>query len=259
MRTKVRSIGSTTVGKRIEKPRQVDALELTRDDDRREAGIVDRRVALLDRGPIEDGDGVLQAARWSGERRVGRVDRRPEAQFGEAAWVRTRLHQVGQPLVAQALHLAGRERRSREDLDEQGHSRLETMGRHSERQREAVPPGFGRQLGPQSLRRLDELDRGVTLGPLGEGVGGQDGNAPPGRGLVGGPALENQADRNERTAGQVGRHELGPVGEGAPLEVREVVGPRPARRRTDVEDGEIDRHVEVTTSARRSRRRGCRA
>ena len=130
-----------------------------------------------------------------------RVDRRGERLVGAAARVGLGLEQVVEPLVAEALDLGLGERRVEGDLGEQLERRLEAGGRHVDADATSRPsrPRRGATR-PSRSRGLDEGDRVVALGALGQRPRGEDGRAGVGRRLVGGAVAEDER-RARRAAG----------------------------------------------------------
>ncbi len=94
--------------------------------------------------------------------------------------------------------------------------------------------------GAQPLARLDQRDRVVSLRSLGEGAGGQDGGAALVRGLVHGTDREHHGRADQRSTGQVGHEDREAVVQLASGEVRELVRPRDAWRRTFGDDVPVE-------------------
>ena len=149
-----------------------------------------RRVdgAVVDRAELGGGqalDRVRGAAGGPAVRARRRVDRGDERLLGAAARVGLRLEEVGQPLVAQAVDLALRERRAAHDLREQLERGREAARRHVEPGGGRVPAGLGVQRGAEALGGLGERDGVADLGALGQAACGEDRRAAEVVGLVG--------------------------------------------------------------------------
>ena len=178
--------------------RDVEAGEVAADDERGRGRVHAPFPGRTERGRVEGRDGRLQAAGRPVVRRVGRVDRVDERLLGATPRVRPRLEDIVEPLVAQALDLRVGERRPADHLGQQLDGGLEALARDLDAGRHRVPARLGVEGRTESLGGLDEGDRVVVLGPLGQGPGGQDGR-PGGLGrLVDRAVPEHERGGDER-------------------------------------------------------------
>ena len=136
---------------------------------------------------------------------VGRrrgVDRADEGLVNASARVGLRLEQVVQPLVAKALHLVLGKGRSEQDLGRQLQGRRQALRGHVHADRQGVPAGIGMQRRPEPLGRLDQGDRVVHLGALGQGTRGKDRRTRLVRRFLGHAAGQDQRCRDEGRPGR---------------------------------------------------------
>ena len=112
-----------------------------------------------------------------------------------------------------------------EDLGDQVEGGRQAVRRYVDADAQGVPARFGVERGAQPLGRLDEGDRLIPLGALGQGPGGQHGGA----GLIGRllscAAHDDHRRRHERTSGQVDDEDRQAVGQLTPGDRRELVAP----------------------------------
>ena len=224
--------------RRIERPR------------RRRARSSVRRQAL---------DGLARPARRPVVGRARRVDRADERLVDAPARIGLGLEEVVQPLVAQPLDLGLGEGRVEEDLGDQLEGRLRAGPPARRRRRsEASQPASAWSEAPEPLGRLDQGDRVVALGALGQGPGGQDGRPGLGR-----PAprprrraATSDADTSGRP-GQVGDQDRQPVGErgaGRPAGTRTAAARRAAGRSATTGPSRPGRSVALMPPPPRRRR-----
>ena len=158
-------------------------------------------------------------------RRVARVDRLDERLLGAPAGIGPCLEDVVEPLVPQAVHLGIGERGPADHLGQQLHCRLEALAWDLDAGGHRVPARLRVERRAEPLGGLDEGDRVVVLGPLGQGAGGQDRGPGGGGRLVDRAVAQHERRRHERTAGQRHRDDREPVRQSIALEPRERVRP----------------------------------
>jgi hypothetical protein len=160
--------------------------------------------------------------------RVGRVDRVDECLVGPPARVGLRLQQVVEPFVAQPLDLVRWEGRPEQDLGQELESGAQPRRRHVDADAGGVPAGIGVEGCAQPLARLDQGDGIVSLGPLGQGPGGQDGGPTFLRRLVDRSGRDHDRRADQRPARQVGDQDGQSVVEPGLGQARELVRARHA-------------------------------
>ena len=145
-------------------------------------------------------------------RRIG-VDRPDERLLDAPARVGLGLEEVVQPLVTQALDLAGRERRLEEDLGDEVQGGPETRRRDVHPDRHRVPAGLRVKRGAEPLAGLGELDGVAARRALGQGATRQDRRPALVGGFLGGAADDDHRRGHERPPGQVDDDDRQPVRE----------------------------------------------
>ena len=183
--------------------RDVETGQVAADDERGASRVEAARPGRAEDLRREPLDGLLRAARRPVVRRARRVDRVDERLLGAAARVGLRLEDVVQPLVAHARDLVGGERRPEQDLGQQVERLRQPVRGDVQARREGVPARVGVDRRPEPLGRLDQADRVVALGALGEGAGREDRGPGLGRRLVHGAVAQHEGRGHEGPAGQV--------------------------------------------------------
>ena len=152
---------------------------------------------------------------------------------GPAPWVGVRLEDLVHPLVAQALHLVGGERRREQHLGEQLDRGREPIREDLDAGRHDIPAGGrrgARRRGARTPRRARSR-RARSVPSDSARAASEETPASAGR-LVRRTAPDGDDDAHERPTGKVHGAELRAVGESGLLERREVVGARRPRGRT---------------------------
>jgi len=111
------------------------------------------------RSGLNDGLDPMSAAERAAVRRLGRIDRLRKDALRSPARVCPRLHQVIEPLVAQAVDLISRECRLGDHLREQRQRRSEARLGHFDARAERFPGRVGMDFSAQPLGRLDGQGR----------------------------------------------------------------------------------------------------
>ena len=227
----------------LDERHHVLAAEVATDHERRPARVERPAVDASELGAAESLDRLARPAGRAVIGRLRRVDRAHERLVGTSSRVGPDLEEVVQALVAQPLDLGFGERRAEEDLGDELEGRCQPGGRHVDADRDRVPAGVGVERGAQPFRGLDQGDRVVALGPLGQRAGGQDGRTGHVRRLLDRPAGDDHRGRHERATRQVRDHDGEAVRQAAAGDGRELVGARRAGRGSLGDDRTVPRRI----------------
>ena len=216
------------------------ATQVARDHERGHRGVDRPRIDAPQHVGVEPLDGFALPAGRTVIGRLTRIDGFDVGLVGAAARIGLRLQQVVEPLVTQPLDLPRRERGSEQDLREELEGLAEPGGRDVDAHAGRVPAGVRMDGGAQPLARLDQGDRVVSLGALGQGAGRKDGRAALVRGLVHGTDRQHDGRADQRATGQVRDQDAEPVVQPCGGEVRELVRPRDAGCRAFGDDVPVE-------------------